>query len=312
MEKVHLDTDLGGDIDDLCALAMLLRLPNLELTGITTVAESAGRRAGYVRYVLGLAGRPDIPVAAGADVGQGFFRYHELAYPDEARYWPEPVSPSPNPLEEALRLLKHSIEQGSILIAIGPFTNLWLLELRHPGILREARLYLMGGYVFPPVRGFPDLGNESDWNIQMDARAAQHVIQASDPTLIPITITVQTALRREHLHALRNADPLGRLVARQAQAFAEDEVMDQKYGKAYEHVPADIINFLHDPLACAIALGWKQDVETQEIALHIEVENGWLREQAERTARRVRLVTSVKGAAFDAFWLTTLTSEIPI
>jgi hypothetical protein len=25
MHKVHLDTDLGSDIDDLCALAMLLR-----------------------------------------------------------------------------------------------------------------------------------------------------------------------------------------------------------------------------------------------------------------------------------------------
>lgn len=27
MTLIHLDTDLGGDIDDLCALAMLLRWP---------------------------------------------------------------------------------------------------------------------------------------------------------------------------------------------------------------------------------------------------------------------------------------------
>lgn len=52
MHKIHLDTDLGGDIDDLCALAMLLRWENVELTGITTVAESGGKRAGYTRYVL--------------------------------------------------------------------------------------------------------------------------------------------------------------------------------------------------------------------------------------------------------------------
>ncbi|HET6261312.1 MAG TPA: nucleoside hydrolase, partial [Chloroflexia bacterium] len=68
MNKVHLDTDLGGDIDDLCALAMLLRWPGgVHLTGITTVGEISGKRAGYVRYVLGLEGRDDIPVAAGAD-----------------------------------------------------------------------------------------------------------------------------------------------------------------------------------------------------------------------------------------------------
>ena len=36
---VHLDTDIGGDIDDLCALALLLRWKGVELTGVTTVAE---------------------------------------------------------------------------------------------------------------------------------------------------------------------------------------------------------------------------------------------------------------------------------
>src|SRR4030067_304865 len=58
MYKIHLDTDLGGDIDDLCALAMLLRWSGkVELNGITTVAEANGRGAGDVRYVLGLVGR---------------------------------------------------------------------------------------------------------------------------------------------------------------------------------------------------------------------------------------------------------------
>ncbi|HEU5318876.1 MAG TPA: hypothetical protein VFX49_22375, partial [Chloroflexota bacterium] len=55
--KVHLDTDIGGDVDDLCALAYLLRAPGVELTGVTTNLELDGRRAGYVRYVLELEGR---------------------------------------------------------------------------------------------------------------------------------------------------------------------------------------------------------------------------------------------------------------
>jgi len=72
--KVHLDTDLGGDIDDICALAMLLCWPQeIQITGITTVGELNGRRAGQVKYVLGLVGRNEIPVAAGADVSQGFY-----------------------------------------------------------------------------------------------------------------------------------------------------------------------------------------------------------------------------------------------
>ena len=42
---VHLDTDLGGDTDDACALALLLGQAGVELAGITTVADRAGRRA---------------------------------------------------------------------------------------------------------------------------------------------------------------------------------------------------------------------------------------------------------------------------
>ncbi len=76
MNKIHLDTDLGGDIDDLCALAMLLRWPGgVQFSGITTVGDQNGRRAGYVRYTLEMEGRNDIPVATGADISQGFYRY---------------------------------------------------------------------------------------------------------------------------------------------------------------------------------------------------------------------------------------------
>ena len=61
MQKIHLDTDIGGDIDDLCALAMLLMWPGLEITGVTIVSDDKGRRAGYVRYVSSLVGRTAIP-----------------------------------------------------------------------------------------------------------------------------------------------------------------------------------------------------------------------------------------------------------
>lgn len=76
--KIHLDTDIGGDMDDLCALAMLLKLPHVEITGITTVAEENGRRAGYVRHVLNLAGRTDIPVAAGSLLGPLYATFSPL------------------------------------------------------------------------------------------------------------------------------------------------------------------------------------------------------------------------------------------
>lgn len=304
--KIHLDTDLGGDMDDLCALAILLRWKDVQFTGITTVAEAGGKRAGYTRYLLEMEGKRDIPVMAGADVAGGFYRYPELGYPDEERYWPERIAPGPNALEGALQLLKQSIEQNATIIAIGPFTNLYLLDLEYPGILMQANLYLMGGYVFPIRAGFPPWGNEMDWNIQVDVRSAKYVIEHSHPTMIPLTVTVETALRRAYLEDLRNAGALGQLIARQAQAFAIDEQNETKYGTTCERLPRDIINFQHDPLACAIALGWNEGIEMEAVPLLLEEKDGWLYERIDPAGRPTRVVTKVDGPRFDEFWLNKM------
>ena len=304
--KIHLDTDLGGDIDDLCALAMLLRWQDVEFTGITTVAEANGRRAGYVRKVLELEKRNDIPVAAGADVSQGFYRYPELGYPDEERYWKNPIPPSPNPVEDGLQLLKQSIEQDATIIAIGPFTNLYLLDLQYPGILTKARLFLMGGYVYPIRPGFPNWGNEMDWNIQVDVKSAKYVIEHSNPIIIPLTVTVETALRRAHLDDLRESGGSGQLLAQQAEAFAVDEQNEKKFGETCEGLPNDIINFLHDPLACAIALGWSDGIEIEELPLLIEEKDGWLHERVHLSGKRIRIVTKIDGPRFNEFWFNKI------
>jgi purine nucleosidase len=188
------DAIIGGDIDDLCALAMVLNWPDVELLAVTTVADDRGRRAGYARYALGLAGREAVAVAAGADASLDCYRSRP-GLPDETIYWPEPIPPAPTSLEQALALLERSIEQGAIVAATGPYTNLALLEKRSPGILRSARLYLMGGYVFPPREGFPAWDNTIDYNVQVDVQSALYVIERSSPTLIPLSVTVETSLR---------------------------------------------------------------------------------------------------------------------
>lgn len=307
--KVHLDTDLGGDIDDLCALATLLRWEDVEITGITTVAEANGRRAGYVRHVLELEGRTEIPVAAGVDVSQGFYRYPEFGYPDEVRYWSKSIPATPNPLDDSIQLLKKSIEQEATIIGIGPYTNLSLLELQFPGILKHANLFLMGGYIFPIRAGFPQWSNEMDWNIQVDIKSANHVLENSNPTLIPLSVTAETALRRLALNDLRKSGPLGELIAQQAEAFAIDEQNEKQIGEICEGLPNDIINFQHDGLACAIALGWNEGVELEELPLVIEEKDGWLHEKVDPSGKPIGIVTKIDGPRFNEFWLDKITSR---
>jgi purine nucleosidase len=304
--KLHLDTDLGGDIDDLCALAMLCKWPGVELSAITTNQDNGGRRAGYVRYALNLAGRPEMPVAAGADSSLNCYRFFP-GLPDEKRYWPKPIPPAPGPLDAALDLLQRSIEDGAIIAGIGAYTNLALLEKRNPGCLEKTNLCLMGGYVFPVPDGFPRWDYDMDWNMQIDAQSALLVLERSNPLLVPMTVTLQTWLRRADLPALRQSSSLGSLIARQAEAWTEDHRMDARFGLTCSGLPDDTINFQHDPLACAIALGWKNGIEIEEIPVISEIRESWLHQRGDQAGKLTRVVTRVDGAKFADFWLKLMT-----
>ena len=305
MTNIHLDTDIGGDMDDLCALAMLLKWPDLEITGVTTVSDEAGRRAGYVHYVLSLMGRTDIAYAAGADVASGSYRYH-LDYPPEEENWPEPITPRPGSPDQAIALLLRSIEQGAVIVATGPLTNLILLETQSPGILKQADLFLMGGYVFASPHGYPQWSKEEDYNIQVDMHSARFVLEHATPTLIPVTVTCQTALRRAYLPQLEKFGRLGQLIVRQAELCARLEHYEQRYGETCPGLPRDIINLLHDPLACAIGLGWHEGVEIETIPFRLETREGWLYEIPNRDGIPTRLVTKIDGNAFNEYWCQLL------
>src|SRR5262249_40311372 len=92
--RIHLDTDLGGDPDDLCRLSLLLGWPEGELVGVTTSTKGGALRAGMIDYALRLAGRVGIPVAAGADGSLGGYRTVP-GFPDQQRHWPDGVTPRP-------------------------------------------------------------------------------------------------------------------------------------------------------------------------------------------------------------------------
>jgi hypothetical protein len=68
----------------------------------------------------------------------------------------------------------------------------------------------------------------------------------------------------------------------------------------------DTINFQHDPLTCAIALGWNDGVEISEIALKLEIKDGWLCQRVDDSGKPKRVVTRVNGGKFSEFWLSTV------
>src|SRR5260370_35402646 len=127
-----------------------------------------------------------------------------------------------------------------------------LLEKRYPGTLKQANLFLMGGHVFDIPPGYPQWGKEMDYNIQVDKHSAHYVLERANPTLVPVTVSCQTALRRAYLPRLARAGRLGQLIVRQAELCARSEQYEHPYRETSPGLPRDIINFQHYPLAPAL------------------------------------------------------------
>ena len=70
MIPVILDTDIGTDIDDTWALAMLLNSPELQLEAVVTSHGDTRYRALLVAKMLAVAGREDVPVGEGTGDGK--------------------------------------------------------------------------------------------------------------------------------------------------------------------------------------------------------------------------------------------------
>ena len=65
MLTIILDTDIGTDVDDILALVLALRSPEVSLAAVTVVYGDVDLRARMVAKTLALAGAPAIPIGRG-------------------------------------------------------------------------------------------------------------------------------------------------------------------------------------------------------------------------------------------------------
>jgi inosine-uridine nucleoside N-ribohydrolase len=300
--RIHLDTDLGGDTDDLCALALLLGSEDAEVVGITTCADAEGRRKGFIEHALKLAGRTGIPVATGA---RGFLGGAEH-FPgvQDARYWPDVMDVPPSNPGEALDLLEASARSGATIVAIGPWTNLAVLETMRPGVFEHSPVIVMGGYLGIPEAGYPQWPSSYDYNVQADRVAARIVLGRLNPIIVSLNVTLASALRARDLPALRQGGPLAKLLALQAELHAADHRM-AKLAAANPKLPADIQNFQYDSIACAAALDW-ECLTFGSLRRELVEEDGELMLSETPDAPERRFVTALGSEAFAARWLETV------
>ncbi len=201
-------------------------------------------------------------------------------------------------------------QAGATIVAIGPWTNLALLETLRPGLLASTRVVVMGGYVHPPRPGLGPWTADMDYNVQQDVVAARIVSERCAPVLVQLSACLEVRLRGAHLARLREGGELARLVAHQGELYGVEEDIG-RMGYEYPELPDDLLNFHYDPLACAVAAGW-DGARVEELALEAHNEEGVLTFCEEPGGRRTRVVTEVDGPRLEEEWLRAVVSVVSV
>lgn len=176
-KKILLDTDIDilGDIDDALCLAYLLRQPECELVGITTVSYDTQARAMVASAMCKAAGK-QVPILPGAaapllqslpEVTVGDTSDEDAAI----RRWPHEQAFPRGQAVELMRRAIHDNPSEIVLLAVGPFTNIALLFAVDPEVPALLRgLVLMGGLF--------GRGDRAEWNARFDPHATAMIYRA--------------------------------------------------------------------------------------------------------------------------------------
>jgi pyrimidine-specific ribonucleoside hydrolase len=220
-----IDTDPG--IDDALALLLALASPEVDVRLVTTVHGNVdlARTTDNALRVLHLAGRADVPVAAGARDSLVYRQperaghVHGEAGLGGVLLPPSPAPAGPRPAVVAMAELLMASRTPVTVAAIGPWTNVALLLATYPEAAgRIGRLVLMGGSA---SRG-GNVTAAAEFNVWADPEAAQRVLGSGLPTvLVPLDVTLPTVLSAEGIAGFAGAGRVGATAAAILQQYLD-------------------------------------------------------------------------------------------
>lgn len=191
-QLVFLDTDIGDDIDDAFAVALLLQSPELHLLGISTTFGDTTLRARLLTRLLSETGHTGIPIAAGpATPAPGPFTQRAFAE----------RTPAAGIRTDGVALLLSTIRSHPhqvTLIALGPLTTVEAAIDHDPATFKLLKqVVLMGGSIrrgygsaFPDPGIGPTPGPDPEWNIKNGITGAQKLLASGVPlTVYPLDST---------------------------------------------------------------------------------------------------------------------------
>jgi len=141
-QKVIVDMDIGDDIDDAFALALLLQSPESDIVGITTAWGDTALRAQLLERMLRETGHSQISVAQGIRTSGNPQPFTQARYAQRGKL-PARIDAVDFMLDQIRR------QPGQItLLALGPLTNVGAAIERDPATFGKLKqVAMMGGSV---------------------------------------------------------------------------------------------------------------------------------------------------------------------
>ena len=189
IHKVIVDMDIGDDIDDAFALALLLQSPDIEIVGITTAWGDTALRGRLLERMLRETGH------AGIAVAQGIATANPTPF-TQARYAARGQAPATAPQDAVKFILREAARQpGQVtLLALGPLTNIGAAIARDAAAFGKLKqVVMMGGSVRAGYRKsqyVPPRPADKEYNIVSDIAGAQALFTSSVPiVMMPLDST---------------------------------------------------------------------------------------------------------------------------
>lgn len=215
MPRIPLIVDTDPGVDDAVALVLALQSPEVDLRGVTVSFGNVGLDTTFpnARRVLALAGRPDVPVAAGAArplvhlQQEWASRWHGTDGLGQcSAEFPAPTPADPRSAVTLMADVLRATTDPVTIATIGPLTNTALLLAVHPELApRIDRIVSMGG----SLQAGNTTGGRAEFNVLADPEAAHRVLtQPEVPvTLVPLDLTRRCLADRTWLDRLAAAGP---------------------------------------------------------------------------------------------------------
>lgn len=201
-EKLIIDTDIGDDIDDAFALALLAPYIKNNIVGVTTVFKNAFERAKIASYLLEMFGVETCVCAGESKPLKENISFLEFESPSQnphiSQYSQSMKDAKVNNTYGPDFIIECAEKYGENLtiLAIGPSTNLAIAYQKSPESFKKIGKILMMGGNFLALR--------PEWNIKCDPEAFDIVLRSGvNIQMVGIDITKRATLLPEKVDELK-------------------------------------------------------------------------------------------------------------